>query len=66
MSRFTKVIAKEHASIKATLVTDGKFNKSAIMKESWARAARLAKACGGKASEWISVAMKETWAIAKA
>jgi len=66
MSRFAKVIKNENAALKAVLFVGGKFNKSAIMKESWARAARLASFLGGKASEFLAQAMKETWAIAKA
>ena len=47
MSRFAKVIKNENAALKATLVIDGKFNKSAIMKAAWERAARIAKMIGG-------------------
>ena len=66
MSRFAKVVKNENAALKATLVIDGKFNKSAIMKAAWERAARLASFLGGKASEFLAQAMKEIWAIAKA
>ena len=66
MSRFAKVVKNENAALKATLVIDGKFNKSAIMKAAWERAARIAKMIGGSARENLVQAMKEVWAIAKA
>ena len=64
---FKKVIANENAAIKATLVINGKFNKSAIMREAWARARRMAANFAGcQACEYFARALKETWAIAKA
>ena len=66
MSRFAKVMKNENAALKLTLVVGGKFNKSEIMKESWARAARIAAMIGGNAKEHLAQAMKEVWAIAKA
>ena len=66
MSRFAKVIKNENTAMKATLVIDGKFNKSEIMKAAWERAARIAKMIGGSARENLAQAMKEVWAIAKA
>ena len=63
---FKKAITKERISLKAILVINGKFDKGAIMREAWARARRLAALCGAQACEFFSIALKDTWAIAKA
>ena len=64
---FKKVIANENAAIKATLVINGKFNESAIMREAWARARRMAtNVAGAQACEFFAQALKATWEIAKA
>jgi len=52
--------------LKSLFFYDGKFNRSAIMKEAWARARRMASnISGSKASEFISLTLKQCWAIAK-
>ena len=63
--RFAKQIKRENEATRLLLVINGKFDRKEIMKSAWERARRLAAFIGGKASEFIGQALKETWAIAK-
>lgn len=66
INRFARQKKAGNALLKELFFSNGKFNRSAIMKEAWARARRIASNIpNSKASEFISESLKYCWSIAR-